>query len=64
MNYHIEESNVAVTSRFILLFLIEDIPSALKDIWGKNDATGILLRIAKSVGRGRVFVIDSWFICV
>jgi hypothetical protein len=44
--------------------LIEDIPNALKDIWGKNDATGILLRIAKSVGRGRVFVIDSWFICV
>ncbi|KAK8804817.1 hypothetical protein WA171_006783, partial [Blastocystis sp. BT1] len=39
MNYHIEESNVAVTN----------IPSALKDIWGKNDATGILLRIAKSL---------------
>ena len=45
--------------------MIEDIPNALKDIWGKNDATEILVRIAKSVGGGGMVerIVGSYVCC-
>ena len=54
MNYHVEEPNLAVTG----------IPTALKEIWGKNRNHGVLERIAHSVMscvRSHVQMVD---ICV
>lgn len=42
MDYHVEEPNLAVTG----------IPTALKEIWGKNRNHGVLERIAHSVANG------------
>lgn len=44
MNYHVEESNLAITG----------IPTALKEIWGKEHNRTTLERIARSVCFGAI----------
>ena len=39
MDYHVEESNLAITG----------LPTALKEIWGKGQSRDMLESIAKSV---------------
>lgn len=40
MNYHVEESNLAITG----------LPNALKELWGKDHSRSVIDSIAKSVG--------------
>ena len=42
MDYHVEESNLAISG----------LPTALKEIWGKDRSRSILEKIAKSVCYG------------
>lgn len=39
MNYHVEESNLAITG----------LPNALKELWGKDHSRNVIESIAKSV---------------